>query len=309
MTLRSFTNMMFMLLLLTTIGITAAQSEVTPTPALDSALMLPPTKPYILWEGTFRLRAGVPFAWLRQDPFSTGAVVATVPAGGSIQAVAGQNAEQVHDGTQWWGYVSGRQTRGWVELNSIEQVTDAAPSPTPMTSVAERWSRNTVVRVKSSVPFAWIRGDLSESAPTILGTYLPGARLVIVAGPHLGNSQVMWQVRDPNSNIVGFIEQSSLEFVRSRPNFTVAPIPPSAWLVGFSLRLKSSVPFVWIRSAPDSQASIIFTVQRGGVVSLSSTEVRNDGIQNWRQVMIAQSPVNGWVEENALEFDRIWTRF
>lgn len=312
MYLRSFMSIFFIALQLMTIGLAVAQSEPTSTPPLDSG-MLTPVPPYATWEGSFRLRAGVPFAWLRQDPFSTGAVVATVPAGGAVQALVGANAEQVYDGTQWWGYVISQRGQGWVELNSLELVPNLSLE-TPNAVSPQNWQVNNVVRVKASVPFAWIRSDMNGDASSagdasnILGTYPSGTRFVIVAGANLGR-QIWWQVRDPNSTTVGFVEQSSLEFVRSRPNFTVSPLPPSSWRSGFSLRLKPSLPFLWIRSAPNSNAGIVYTIQRGGEVVLSGTDVQNDGVQNWRQVSLGNAPINGWVEENALQFSRIWTQF
>jgi hypothetical protein len=294
------------LMLLTALGGVMAQSEATPTPQLDS-FMTTPVAPFASWSGSFQVRPGVPFVWLRQDPMSTGAVRETLPGSAIVQAIR-ENGGISFDGTQWWGFVNGRRGQGWVELNSLQPATVSTPMPTPNSTRPANWARNNVVQVKASVPFVWIRADMSAEPVTILGTYFPGTRLVIVAGPNLGPNQLYWQVRDPNSNTVGFVEQDSLEFVRSRPNFTVSPLPPSAWRAGFSVVVKSSVPFVWIRSEPNSNAGIVRTVNRGDALVLGE-EVRNDGVQNWRRVSIAQSPVTGWVEENALQFDRIWTRF
>jgi hypothetical protein len=260
------------------------------------------------------VKPGIPFVWLRRDPSSGGAIVETIPANGQVRAVSGQNAGQTFDGAQWWGYVAGGRAEGWVELNSLQ----LAPNPataTPSASV-QTWRANTVVRVRASVPFAWIRADLNGDSPSpdaapaagILATVNAGTELVIVAGPHLAR-QTWWQVRDPNSTTVGFVEETALEYVRARPNFALTPIPPSAWRSYFTLRLKSSLPFAWIRSAPNSNAGIVYTVQRGGSVELLTTDVQNDGVQNWRQVGFGNAPVRGWIEENALEFDRIWTRF
>jgi hypothetical protein len=104
------------------------------------------------------------------------------------------------------------------------------------------------------------------------------------------------------------VEQESLEYVRSRPNFRVSPLPPSAWRQGFAMRVKRSLPFAWIRSAPSSEGGVVFTLRPGDAVVLN-LDSSFDGVQNWRAVQIGNAPVAGWVEESSLEFDRIWTRF
>jgi len=67
-----------------------------------------------------RVKANIPFSWLRSDHTSYSPTVYTVNSAGMLELTA----PAVFDGVQWWWQVkvSGTQTTGWVEQNSIETV-------------------------------------------------------------------------------------------------------------------------------------------------------------------------------------------
>ncbi len=75
-----------------------------------------------------RVKANIPFSWVRSDHTSYSPTVYVVNSGGMLEL----SAPAVFDGVQWWWQVkvSGTQTTGWVEQNSMELVYTRTPFST-----------------------------------------------------------------------------------------------------------------------------------------------------------------------------------
>lgn len=295
---------LFIVLLFFSVNLVAAQ----PTP----------TAPYPVWQGQFQVRPDLPFAWVRHEPASNAAIWETVPPGARMLAFTPTDgrAGMLYDGVQWWGYVRGPNSVGWLELTALI-LTDPLPidpfrptaTPMPADSVQQRWAAGNVVRVRASVPFVYVR--VNPDSGQVAGTLMPGARMLILGNPQRGPAQpntVWWQVREAANNgyTVGWVEQQSLEFVRSRANFRLPPLPRDFWRSGFVMRVKATLPFAWIRAAAASDAGIVHTLRPGDEVMLGG-DIGWDGVQNWRAVGVRGTPFQGYVEEQALEFVRLFT--
>jgi hypothetical protein len=294
--------LVFMMLLFAT-NLASAQS--TPAPPVPS------------WQGQYTVRANLPFVWVRNDPSSSGSVSETLSAGTRVTASMPPSGDArpalSYDGVQWWGYVQSPRSFGWVEIASLVLVDpNAPPTPTPNgPTSAQRWAVGNVVRVRASVPFVYVRAD--PGSTQVAGTVLTGGRFVVL-GDAMRDASIpttFWrQVREAANNgaTVGWVEEASLEFVRARANFRLPPLPGDFWRPGFIMRVKASLPFAWMRSTASSNAPIVYTLQPGATVTLGSDLVW-DGVQNWRAVGVRGTPYNGYIEESALEFLRLFTLF
>ena len=118
------------------------------------------------WTGGMftRVKASVPFAWLRTSA-SSHAPVRYQTNSGVILSILGN--DRAFDGFQFWWPVrdilSGAQ--GWVEQNSLEAITfppTTTPGTPPATVTPERWNVFARVRVKLTVPFSWLRNVASS---------------------------------------------------------------------------------------------------------------------------------------------------
>ena len=64
----------------------------------------------------------------------------------------------------------------------------------------------------------------------------------------------------------------------------------------------TSVPYVWVRAAPSSYASVVYTVYPTSYATLQTTgNTQWDGYQTWAEVtVIANGGIRGWVEQGSL---------
>ncbi len=276
------------------------------------------TPPYSLWTGTFVLSPNVPFVWLRQAPTASASIVGSQIGGVKLTALipGGTNGMIFEpNNSQWWGFVSDGRIQGWVEIKSLQlyvpptatipptvtvppTLTPVPPTATPAPPQAANWVVGSQVRVKSNVAFVWLRANAS-SAGTIIGTYFPRRLFTVQAAASSDGAQFWWQVRDVISAQSGWVEQNALESV-SQPTSTVNT---DTWKPGDVVRVRAQLPFVWVRSAPASNAGVMATLYAGRNLWISEAR-RSDGTQNWWRVQVPNTPIVGWVEENALEFVR-----
>jgi hypothetical protein len=269
------------------------------TPSGASAQQ-PPAQPSVQATCPYVLKAGIPFAWLRFEASSFAGFGVTLRPGETV--TLNNPAILAWDGTQWWVYVwpnAAPNVHGyyWVELNSIEpRCQPATPTPAPG---AASWSPGTVVRVRLNVPFVWFRAAPAPGNPPI-HTVLPGTQLVIVQGASMDfYNQWWWLMSDPRNGITGWVEQNTVELVSS----STQPVLPADWRVGDTVRVRPTVPFSWLRYAPNSLANVVYTAwPRQEVVLQQGPQF--DNVQNWWNVRIPGISVSGWVEENSLEFVR-----
>ena len=68
------------------------------------------------------------------------------------------------------------------------------------------------------------------------------------------------------------------------------------------MTVTSSLPFVWLRSAPSSYAAAVYTLYPGYAATVETTgNTAWDGYQTWTEVyLIANSGIRGWVEQGSL---------
>jgi hypothetical protein len=301
------TVLFLLIMFLLATSLVSAQS--TPTPAA----------PYPIWQGQLIIRPDLSFAWVRREPSSTSENSETLLAGTRVIAFTPTDgrAGMIYDGVQWWGYVRAPGSVGWVELASLvlvdpNPINPFAPTATPAPGTSyspQRWASGNVVRVRASVPFVYVRTHPGSSQ--VAGTVLTGGRFVVLGDAIRDESipTTFWrQVREAANNglTVGWVEEASLEFVRARANFRLPPLPSDVWRVGFTMRIRSSLPFAWIRDTYGSNANILYTLRPGDEVVLN-INIPNDGVQNWRPVTVRNTNIRGYVEESALEFVRVYT--
>jgi len=79
----------------------------------------------------------------------------------------------------------------------------------------------------------------------------------------------------------------------------------SSWTVGTRLVVSASVPFVWIRTMPASNAPVRATLYPRSNVTVKDAAPRWDGIQWWWLITVpfTNSPVSGvsgWLEQHSL---------
>ncbi len=246
------------------------------------------------------VKAGVPFLWLRHDPSSYGGAITTIYPGRIFVA----SGSRVWDGVQWWGYVllPPANTAGWVELSRIERITNVPPTtpPTPSTP-KEPWNSTTVVRVRESVPFVWLRADPNSYAGILL-TASPRTVMAVAGNNAQSDSrQWWWPVRQVETGVIGWVEQASLEAVTGVPPVTPNPAQaPAPWVISGVVRVRAEVPFSWLRRYYNSWSSPVHTVNSGTWLQLVAS-AQFDGIQWWWKVKVPGTTMTGWVEQKSLE--------
>lgn len=64
----------------------------------------------------------------------------------------------------------------------------------------------------------------------------------------------------------------------------------------------TSLPYVWVRSAPSSNAAVLYTVYPTSYATLETTgNTQWDGYQTWAEVYVtANANIRGWVEQGSL---------
>jgi hypothetical protein len=275
-----------------------------------------------------RVKASVPFSWLRSVPSVGGSVLDTAPRGDYLVVAS---ASPAWDGVQWWWQVRRGSVLGWVEEGSLELVI-AAPAPGPTNTPAPTvvvptatprppdqpadWTIGTTLHLKAGVPFGWLRSAASPSG-VVVDTARSNDLLTVVSAPPQADNlgQLWWLVRRTNGTAIGYLEQNSMEpFVPTPtpvPSSTPTPgaptptrVPSSAanWPLGAQVRVKLSVPFSWLRNAPSSGAGIVDTAVRGELLIVASASPLQDSLQQWWWLVRRSSGTAiGYVEQDSLE--------
>lgn len=157
-----------------------------------------------------RVKAGVPFIWLRSSASSDAPNSGQLPT--RTQFVILSTPQ--YDGKQWWWQV--REERGnrvgYVEQNSLEYVR-ARSTVTTQPIPAGLWMEGYVVRVKANVPFVWLR-NVADSDSGIAETVLRLGELVIGSETTEDVRKQLWYKVTAKSGVTGWVEAKSLEFVR-----------------------------------------------------------------------------------------------
>ncbi len=197
----------------------------------------------------------------------------------------------------------------------------AAPLGETTPVPAETWGVGALLRVKTAVPFSWLRVSPSASART-LDTAPSGDYLVVAgAAPQWDGVQWWWRVR--RANVIGYVEQQSLELVIAAPTSagpttaattappTSTPAPTgtprphqttqATWSVGSQLRVVQGVPFAWLRTGPSSNGQPFDTLAPGTALVVVSASPQWDGVQWWWQVRRTTGSIYGYVEQDSLE--------
>lgn len=179
-----------------------------------------------------RVKAAVPFVWLRVAASPVSAVMATVQSGDYL-VIAGSSA--TWDGAQWWWLTRWGPLKGYVEEQSLDLVipgpagsaTSAAPTATaqspqptatipvtpaitaPPSSTAQAWTAGTQLHILASIPFVWVRAAPSSSAP-VVETIHPSDTLVVTGtSPSAWDgTQWWWNVNRPGTSAYGWVEEN-----------------------------------------------------------------------------------------------------
>ncbi len=89
--------------------------------------------------------------------------------------------------------------------------TQAAPVFQTTPSAAASYGVGTLLRVKLTVPYAWLRSTPTSNGET-LDTAQSGELLMVASpAPQSDGAQWWWAVRRGNGSITGWIEQNSIE--------------------------------------------------------------------------------------------------
>jgi hypothetical protein len=155
----------------------------------------------------------VQFVWFRAAPAPGNPPVYTVFPGALLTVVQGAVQDSY---AQWWWLVKDPRNgvTGWVEQNTVELVTNnPGPFPPPGSPDPSDWRIGDIVRVRYGIPFSWLRYTPSSTAGVVFTAY-PGQQLIILQGRLFDGTQNWLNVAIPNWSIQGWVEESSLEFVR-----------------------------------------------------------------------------------------------
>ena len=211
---------------------TAPQAPVATELAPDTAAATPTTAA-ASWDVStaVRVRAGIPFSWLRASASSLATPLDYAPTGDVLVVISNQPQA---DAGQWWWQVRRAQGRviGWVEQASLVLATaefntptatfvpSATPSQTPTPTLVvpgtpvgiapADWKVGNLRTVRPEVAFVWVRSEPSSTAPKQIT--LGQGWLVIIqsAEPRWDGSQWWWQVYVPAYNTTGWVEQALL---------------------------------------------------------------------------------------------------
>lgn len=176
----------------------------TPAPTTQPPAVTPAPWPL---SSQVRVRAGLSFVWLRATGNSNAIIMGTYFPGRTFSVMGGP----VNDGVQYWWQVRDVSTGqpGWLEQNSLESVSASTGTLSP-----DRWKVSDVVRVRRQVPFVWLRPSPASGAGILATVRSPG-QLWLSEARQFDGVQYWWRVQIPGSTVVGWVEEQSLEFVRS----------------------------------------------------------------------------------------------
>ncbi len=159
--------------------------------------------------------------------------------------------------------------------------------------------------VRSAVPFVWIRRT-PFSTGDVMHTIYSGARvkaLHVDQSPRSGlvHNDGQWWGYIGSAAGQGWVEVNSL--VR---DINTTPVPAGGaqnWRVYNVVRVKASVPFVWLRSSASSDAPNSGQLPSRTTFTIMSSP-QYDGTQWWWQVREERGNRVGYIEQNALEYVR-----
>jgi hypothetical protein len=165
-----------------------------------------------------------------------------------------------------------------------------------------RFAKDQQVQIRSGVPFVWLRKEPSSSAQ-VVGTvvYSVGATLKVAEWPSRWDGYQNWWLVTPlpNSQVAGWVEQASLIDQAVAPDFSQR----ANWTAPFTGSIRGGVPFVWIRNAPDSYASVQATLLPWDRFTVLGTpQPVYDGRQWWWYVSARTlfGIRTGYVEQNSI---------
>ncbi len=162
----------------------------------------------------------VPFVWLRSQPASNASIVDTIRAPGKYGLLRTTSFYGSWDGHQWWWKVevtANPSIQGWIEQASIGTSGEgqiATRSDGKQTSTqSNNWQPFTTMRIRSSVPFVWIR--YLPGSPKILATIGPRDRFITwgeFVYPFFDGVQWWWPVHAELGGGVqnGWVEQNAI---------------------------------------------------------------------------------------------------
>ena len=171
---------------------------------------------------TYRIRSDIPFAWLRSDPSSTAAPIATIlhTTGASLITSA---ANTYWDGYQWWWQMTTyprRDIKGWVEQSSMSQIVIESVTATPTIEgvndasiqVLAHWEApfRAVLDTSENVSFAWVREQ--PAAGNILYTIRANEPFQVTGSAGHDGYQWWWpvEINTRKGLISGWVEQGSI---------------------------------------------------------------------------------------------------
>lgn len=100
--------------------------------------------------------------------------------------------------------------------------------------------------------------------------------------------------------IATFASAFVVSIVSAAPVRQATTPTPATFTAGMLLQIAPGVPFVWLRSLPASNATVIDTAQSGEFLIVASPAPQSDGTQWWWAVRRGSGSVTGWVEQKSL---------
>lgn len=169
---------------------------------------------------------------------------------------------------------------------------------------------NDTYRVRSDVPFVWLRSDPTSTAPVVHTVYPSADATLVTAGAagYWDGYQWWWEMTTyPGREQRGWVERISLaQVVITTPpdeSVTDASIQLQAkWETPFGAIMEQSenVSFVWIREQP-AVGRILYSIRPTEPFQVIGSP-ESDGYQWWWPVRIgsAAATITGWVEQGSI---------
>lgn len=166
-----------------------------------------------------------------------------------------------------------------------------------------------LLRLTPGVPYAWLRSAPSSTAPAIRTLY-PVAYanlqtdLNTPATNYFWDGYQNWYRVHPyplDKDVIGWVEQASLEYAPITGYPPEDPTTQADWSVPVNGHVKPGIPFLWMRSQPDSSAATLFTIPVNGAITIAGSPAF-DGVQWWWRVDYAspQGVKQGYVEQQLI---------
>lgn len=185
---------------------------------------------------------------------------------------------------------------------------DHQPPNQPSAFCRPAFIGGTLVGLRSSMPFAWIR-SAPDSHASALATIWPddNPTLKIMAGDNVYSSahwdglQWWWQVATlaEHPTVRGWVEQAALRAIGPTDS---SPYVLADWQPPLTVRAEDGLPFLWLRSAPASDASVVTVIPSRGHVTILG-DPQYDSIQWWWRVAYrtGYGTKIGYVEQSLVE--------